>query len=337
MTARAHRFRSFLVMVSSGVVLAGLLAGIHGCMPVDRVCEPAPAGAEVSACASVYVGAGSPYERGALTTRRFDIAQCEAGVPRPLLIFAPEQAGSYPVVVFQHGFVSRNTLYTQLLEHVASHGFVVVAPLMYEPGVAVLLGRPTAAEEAVTAAEIIDWLPGHLDELVGVHACTDLLGIGGHSRGGKVAWLVAVGAPTRVKAIVGIEPVDGTGGPLGGQERVINGPFAFSVPGLIIGTGLGTICAPEGENHVQFYEASQSPAWHVVAPGAGHVDIFDEVPEAALARRVCLSGPDPDGMRRLAAGMMVALFRASLQGDVTAYAFLTDVAAAPIPITVESK
>ncbi len=321
-----------------GIQMAFLLASMCGCTPCESSCDPEPVGPDGRVCEQVYVGQGNPYEHGPLTTRRIEVGRCEHAAPRELLIFAPGQAGSYPVAVFQHGFMSRNVLYSQVLEQVASHGFVVVAPQMYEPGLAALFGHPTAAQEAEVAAEIIEWLPGHLDLLIGFHACTDRLGIGGHSRGGKVAWLLMVADSDYARAIAGVDPVDGTGGPLGGQARAIDGPFAFSAPALVIGTGLAGSCAPPGDNHEQFYQASTSPAWHVVVPGQGHADMLDDDgPGVEQARQLCPGGPDTAGMRRLAAGLLVALFRASLQDDVSAYSYLTDASSAPIPITVESK
>jgi hypothetical protein len=47
--------------------------------------------------------------------------------PKPLLVAAPQEAGDYPRMLFLHGYLTTNT-YSQLLQHVASHGFVVVGP-----------------------------------------------------------------------------------------------------------------------------------------------------------------------------------------------------------------
>lgn len=48
--------------------------------------------------------------------------------PKPVLIVSPTVAGVYPVAVFLHGFMLQNQYYTQILKHIASHGFIVVAP-----------------------------------------------------------------------------------------------------------------------------------------------------------------------------------------------------------------
>lgn len=318
--------------------LAVLLASIGGCAQPPGCPDGLGRAATTQAPAAgpVYVGTGDPYSGGPLAVRQLNIPSCEQGSIVPLLILAPDAPGNYPVVVFQHGFVTRNQAYRELLSHLASHGFAVVAPQMYEPGLAALLGKPTAAEEAQRAAQVLDWLPAGLAATLGYAPAASRLGLAGHSRGAKVAWLVLAQDPSRAQAVAGVDPVDGRGGPRGNQARVVEGPFEFNLPALVIGTGLGGSCAPAGENHEQFYAASRPPAWHVVIPGAGHADMLDEA-SATAARAVCAGGPDRAAARRVTAGLLVAFFRGSLQGDARAYAHLTDDAGAPTTIEVESK
>lgn len=310
-----------------------------GCMD-GGPCPNAPDGVGTPtsepSIADPFVATGNPYDIGSLAIRTLDVARCERGAPVSLRIHAPQAPGEYAVVVYQHGFMSRNDFYDDILGRLASHGFVVVAPQMYEPGIGPLTGNPTAAAEAELASQVIDWLPGNLSEISGIHARTDRLGIAGHSRGGKVAWATASKGPDRFRAIAGVDPVDGAGGPLGGQARVVQGTFAFALPSLVIGAELSGNCAPAGDNHVQFYGACQSPAWHVIALGQGHGDMLDE-PEAAASALLCPSGSDRAGMRRLTAGLLAAFFRAALQGDATGYNQLSAPPADGVAITFESK
>jgi chlorophyllase len=220
-----------------------------------------------------------------------------------MLIYAPAEIGAYPVVVFQHGFLARNSEYNEILTHLASHGFIVLAPQMYVPGLGAATGHPSAAQEAELAGRVLDWLPAHLASFVGYAARIDLIGLAGHSRGGRVAWLVLLSDPSRAKAVAGVDPVDGDQSPLGDPTRVIQGPFKFNFPSLIIGAGLSGDCAPAGINHEQFYAASASPAWHVVATDYGHTDMLDE-DAAKAAAAFCRSGmADRENMRRLVAGL----------------------------------
>lgn len=48
--------------------------------------------------------------------------------PKPLLVAMPSDAGEYPLLVLLHGYFLLNSFYSQLIQHIASHGFIVVAP-----------------------------------------------------------------------------------------------------------------------------------------------------------------------------------------------------------------
>jgi chlorophyllase len=293
----------------------------------------------------VYVASGNPYEIGSLTVGRMQIDQGQSEAPVPIIIFYPQEPGAYAVVVFQHGFLMAAAYYSEILAHRASQGFIVAAPQMYEAG-GLPIGKPSTPEEAALAVQVLDWLRDNLGALVGVTARTDLLGYAGHSRGGKVSWLLLKQDSSRARAVAGVDPVDGTGGPMGGEDRVIQGSFGFPFPSFVLGTGLGPIssgplqpaCAPEGDNHVQFYDASASPAWHTVATEQGHLDMLDAAtPGCGMECTACLTGPDKAGMRLLTGGSLAAFFRGSLQGDGSAYGWLLDTASAPVPVVMESK
>jgi len=324
-------------LASGSIGAMAWLSALVGCMD-QQACAPfdMPDEGVWQSSTSVYMGSGDPYQPGELSIVTIDVARCDQAAPVSLRVYAPESPGEYAVIVFQHGFMSRNDAYDEILRHLASHGFVVVAPQMYEPGIGPLLGNPTSATEADLAALLVQWLPAHLTDVAGVQARTDRLGIAGHSRGGKVAWLAADNDSRPFDAIAGVDPVDGAGGPLGGQDRVVQGPFAFNLPSLVIGAELGGDCAPAGDNHEQFYEASPSPSWHIITIGHGHGDMLDE-PEAAAASALCPSGPDREGMRRLTAGLLAAFFRSALQDDPGGYGQLSAPPTDGVAIVFESK
>ncbi len=287
-----------------------------------------------------YVATGDPYAPGALAVETRIVEEGEDGAPRALLVFAPSAPGLYPLVQFQHGFLSLNHWYQEILGHLASHGFVVVAPQMY---MLVNLPWPGAFEEAVAAAEVLAWVQ---DSLLDTPATA--VGLAGHSRGGKVSWAMLRDAPGLVQAVAGVDPVDGQGGPSGGEARVLDGETAFPQPSLVIGAGLGPqvvegpggmACAPEGDNHEQFWAAGSGPGWHVFVPGYGHTDMLDEVrdPCAPLCEGICPGSEEPALMRQLTGGLLAAFFRLQLQGDAAAAPYLEATASLPLPVEIERR
>ncbi|MCD7450392.1 hypothetical protein HAX54_005736 [Datura stramonium] len=48
--------------------------------------------------------------------------------PCPLLVFSPTTEGSYPVLLFFHGFMLHPDSYKSLLLHISSHRYIVLAP-----------------------------------------------------------------------------------------------------------------------------------------------------------------------------------------------------------------
>lgn len=303
---------------------------------------PAP---DMSGPPAPYVGAGDVYTRGALMVARREVTAGTNGLPVNALVVAPQQAGGYPVVVFQHGFLLSVLYYTELFEHIASHGFVVVAPQMYAAD-GNPIGKPSTTEEAEDAAAVRLWAVEHVDAAIGYEPRVESLGLIGHSRGGKVIWRQLKATPAAADAVVGVDPVDGTGGPLGGDTRVISGAFTYGAPTLVIGAGLGSqplnafapACAPTNDNHVQFYAAAPAPAWHATVTDYGHLDMLnDSTAGCGFTCSSCKSGETRAPMRTTTGGLIVAFLRASLQGDASAYGLLTQPRSAPASFAHESK
>ena len=280
-----------------------------------------------------------PYETGEYTVATDEITDG----PVDVVVFYPEEADDGPLVVFQHGFLMANTHYSELLTHVASHGHVVVAPQMYEPG-----GFPTSApsteEEAELANELYDWVDEELVNFVDVD--TDRLGLAGHSRGAKVIWWALGDVPRTVEAVAGVDPVDGTGGPLDDDPQVLEDPVDIDAPLVALGTGLGSesagvgqpACAPEDENYEEFFAASSPPAWQIVAPDYGHLDMLDDDPDGCgLECEVCVDGDTRAPMRQLTGGVLVALFGGAFDGVDAWFDVLEDDQRAPVDIETEAK
>ncbi|XP_034690644.1 uncharacterized protein LOC117918247 [Vitis riparia] len=64
------------------------------------------------------------FKRGKYTAK--SITTCNA--PKTLFIVTPDTEGTYPVLLFLHGYNICPCCCTNLLEHISSHGYIVVAP-----------------------------------------------------------------------------------------------------------------------------------------------------------------------------------------------------------------
>ncbi|GBG90217.1 hypothetical protein CBR_g50396 [Chara braunii] len=253
--------------------------------------------------------------------------------PKPLLLVFPATEGEYPVLVFQHGFCLVNSYYSQLLQHVASYGFIVVAPQMYT------ISGPDATREIADAAKVISWMERGLAASFPepfqhtVRPNLSKLALAGHSRGGKVVFGIAKGttAPIslNISALIGIDPVDGTGQGKSIPPPVLNfskNSFGFSLPTLVIGSGLGPIpkglllppCAPAEVGHRVYYADSSPPKYHCVLKDFGHMDFLDDCTKGlrgTLSYCVCKNGSCRKLARRFTGGLLVAFLKAVLLQD----------------------
>lgn len=75
----------------------------------------------------------SVFNKGKLTVEsiKVETSDSSSSPPKPLLIVTPTIEGTYPVVLFLHGFYLRNYFYDDLLHHISSHGVIIVAPQVF--------------------------------------------------------------------------------------------------------------------------------------------------------------------------------------------------------------
>ena len=190
--------------------------------------------------------------------------------------------------------------------------------------------------EIADACKVLDWLPGNLSGAISAKspASPDFsqMVIAGHSRGGKVAFGVALGvSPSSLQysALVAIDPVDGTTDGtqtkppiLTYKEHSFNLPF----PTLVIGSGLGSQkkglvippCAPAKVGHRVFFNDSGAPAYHFVPTAYGHMDFLDDQTDGVLGAAtyvICKNGPDRQPERTFAGGAIVAFLNATLRSN----------------------
>ncbi|CAN6177816.1 unnamed protein product [Urochloa humidicola] len=170
--------------------------------------------------------------------------------PIPILIASPKDAGIYPVVMFLHGFLLQNYVYKQVLKHIASFGFIMIAP-QFQANIFVT----DDTKDITAAAKVTDWLTKGLPSVLpnGVKSNFSKLVLAGHSRGGHTAFSLALGyGKTNLKfsALIGLDPVAGSGKSSQISPEILTyepSSFNIAMPILVIGTGLG-----EEEKNIPF-------------------------------------------------------------------------------------
>jgi chlorophyllase len=308
--------------------LSFLVFVLAGCGP-EGTAPPPPA-----TPGTVFQSRGDPFLRGPLEITQRDLREGELGAPKPVRLTAPSTSGTYPIVQFQHGFLSDRRAYDEILTHLASHGFVVVAPQMY-PSDGVPLGKEGAPEEAQDARRVAQWAQQAAATLMGSAADPRPLGIAGHSRGGKVTWWLTAQEQYPARAIVGVDPVDGKGGPLlSAQPQALPAPLETAPPSLILGMELGGSCAPVGDNFQHFFDLTTPPSVLLLVKGQGHGDMLDADTNTG---GLCAEGPDKAETRRVTGGAMAAFFRWRLQDDDSARVFLQSSILTPLEVTRASR
>ncbi|MCD9640326.1 hypothetical protein HAX54_025602 [Datura stramonium] len=250
--------------------------------------------------------------------------------PCPLLVFSPTTEGSYPVLLFFHGFMLHPDSYKSLLLHISSHRYIVLAP-QFSP--------MTSQSEVKKARKIAEWLSANkLDSILPEKVLPDLLkvAVAGHSRGGKTAFALALAyeprraaideeqPPLKLSALLGIDPVAGSS--CFCSPNILQFiPYSFdqSIPVAVIGTGLSNqraygVCppgAPNGINHAEFFNESKPPCYYFMAKDYGHADMLDDGTTSLMGIVMKSGKGSKKSLRRGIGGIFVAFLKAYLEGQ----------------------
>ncbi|CAN5727127.1 hypothetical protein BH10ACT1_BH10ACT1_24680 [soil metagenome] len=195
--------------------------------------------------------------------------------------------GPFPVVLFSHGYAGFPEQSADLVTHLASWGFVVVAPDHVERSLSGLLGvaakdvpkltDPVVLSQALDAA-IAD---GKRDDSP-LHDLLNLeqVAVVGHSAGAGATYAEATAEP-RIKAFIAYSVG------LGGDDAEQAAPPVPKVPGMVMaGTKDGIIDFAKSQ---EVFDGMQAPKYFVQIDGAGHLVFSD----------LCLIGKDLGGLAGL--------------------------------------
>jgi predicted dienelactone hydrolase len=199
---------------------------------------------------------------------------------------APITSGTFPMVLFSHGFGGIRFQSFFLTEHLASHGYVVVAP--DHPGNTLADFADLGSEDAALQSSIdrpLDMLFARDQILADPSFSIDpaRVAMSGHSFGGWTTFEVGLRDPN-IAAFVPFAP----GFRNGAMPSMAAG---LGRPLLIFGGSEDTTCEYDA-NQVPAYDAALPPKGLVRIDGAGHLD-FSNLCDIALARLFVDDGCDP--------------------------------------------
>jgi dienelactone hydrolase len=225
-----------------------------------------------------------------------------SGRTLPTTIYTPAGSGPFPLVIISPGFQLSRTQYGSYAAHLASWGFEVALTDYAD--------QSLFADHQLLANDI----PAVIDYML-ANATIDSskIALAGHSLGGDISVLAAIGEP-RVKAVVGWDPVDG------GSPAVLSMMTSFTQPLAVVGEttdGTGfSACSPTADNYTQFYAGAPSPALEMTLVGADHMDWVDD--QSCDVCALCTAGSaSPDLAHETTRRMNVAWLRARFYADAS--------------------
>lgn len=272
------------------------------------------------------------FNNGIYKVATKSVSKSSGSTPNPpLCIVYPTEKGTYPVILFLHGFSIPNTSYSDLFKFIASHGYIIVAPGQTLVGFLTSLCICSAVSEVEDAAETANWINENKGENLQLVLPLDVfpdienVALAGHSKGGKAAFALALGHATtslKFKALIGLDPVAGPDNANRLEPKILNyipQNFKMGMPVALIGTGLGDdgCCgcfppaAPWGCNHPFFFNECKPPTCYFVAKDFGHMDMVNDWLVRLSGMFVCKTGNGSKvDMRRACGGIFVAFLKA---------------------------
>ncbi len=152
------------------------------------------------------LAAPGPYQAG---YRTVTVARADATTFSATLYYPATNAGEnapfdssggpYPAITFAHGFLSEVSYYSDLLEHLATHGYFVIASLTYSG----FVFQVDHAQFAHDVSDCLTYLVQQNDSAASPYyrqVKVSAFGASGHSMGGGVS-ILAASEDTRIKAV----------------------------------------------------------------------------------------------------------------------------------------
>lgn len=326
--------RSLLLCIPLALAGCGKTASLSG--------ENGPGSGLPSSCAE------DPGVEGRRRVARFDLGvPLSGGLGRiQTTIFGPSDDGEristegapFPLVIFSPAARVPRDQYFDYAFRLANHGMVAV---VQSPR-----GEWDHRLYRADTLGLLDWLAaptGADSDRVRGRTDPARVGLTGHGLGGKIAFLAA-GEEGRVRAVLGIDPVNTPGGSMDNPSVLPVLPRLRSRSGLLgqrRSTEIVPSCTPPTENYEVFFAALPSPTFAITFLSAGHMDFIDDLSRCNECTGCGSGAMDKRAVHALSVKYTTAFFQVhlqgctGLQGHLTGAAFQRD--AATGLVSVRSK
>ena len=150
--------------------------------------------------------------------------------------------------------------------------------------------------------------------------------ISGHSRGGKVAYALALGLlsksqdPHKYVGLFALDPVDGGPNKATDPPIVTRHDVDLAFPVFILGTEYGSQCAipcaPPCCSHNAYAKVTHAEwMYHAMALEYGHMDFLDD--SWCWPSLMCKRGKEKERLRKVSAALLLTFFESILTGSRT--------------------
>ncbi len=222
-----------------------------------------------------------PGQPGPYQTARFDIPVTVTGGMTRATVIGPSDDGKtltarnapFPLVIFSPSVMIDTGSYASYGERLASYGIITVLQQVPQQNV---FNTP---QYVTNTGELLNWLlspTGMYAPQVQGRIDAQKVGLTGHSRGAKIGILEAA-MDTRIKAYIGIDPVDDPMDPAQAVIAKIQLPpgMPMGFLGETVSEGGRMPCAPAMENFQVLYNKANPPAFATTFINAAHNDFID--------------------------------------------------------------